>query len=504
MQTRNLSSRTTVVFLLGALAVVLMALLISGSMTLSSALPRDRVSIVPIPATLSSGLPSPVTNTPEIRRDAVHLRDHVEVVVKSVDGQLLDAEAVIDGRLHSIRGSGLIPSEVGDVVFKSAGYLPASVRVDGVKVEVVLRPACRVEGAIFDAVTKLRLSGVAVSLESCAVGIPTVSVTTSSEGEFHFDAVASGSYVLHGAPPGYVPLCTGAAARKSGISLNIAGSLRVDVPVYPVYVALCGVHNRTNLSDAVFGSLVGCSFSNQPGPNLPQWFDGEILRTIGETADRLGIVNAYGEACCLEEPSSGLEGQVNFVFEGDSEAESRSILYQPLAQFIRSPVPVWHSLDRVFQTGILTVESPITLRICEGTGIVFGGLETTPGSFTVELPKGDYLVGPIDMNPLLSPELWTRTVSVSGQVKLTIAPAEGFATLSFTGGGEWPHGVLCCRGRGFSMGLPLKNLPIVMPISPGSFDFFVLAAPGSEDSPVWTKTVSVEAGQSISMKVGKN
>ena len=501
---RRVSRRAMSLCLAGAVAVVFMAFAIHWSMTPLTVPHREAVSIVALPGGSSNGGRAVAVSPVDSDRGAVDLADMSEVIVKNGAGQLLDAEAVAQDRRYTIRGSGWIPKASGTVTVSSVGYAPASVKLDEAKIDVVLHPAFRVEGAIFDAATKARVPGVPISLEPRLAGGPPIVCKTNGAGEFKFETVPKGLYVLRGEPTGYVPLCSGLSAISSGISVDVSENVHVEVPTYPVYVALCGIHNQTNLADVVFGALISCGFSQQPGLNLPQWFDRDVVVTISDAARALGILHPYGQACCLEVPSETLDGQVDFVFDGDSVAISKKVVFQPLAEFLRNPVVTWHTIERTFALGALTVESPITLRICEGSGVVFGGVETTPGSFTVELPHGTYVVGPLDMNPMLQPEQWTRTVSIPSQGKVTIAPAAGFATLELTGGSEWPRGVLCCKGQGFSMGLPVKNLPNTMPVSPGTYEFVVLLESGSQDPPVWKGAITLEAGQRMVMKVGNN
>lgn len=482
--------------------LVMLALLIRSIIAPSVAPPRSAVSFVAVPADPSTGQDASVASLPEIPRIAVDSVDMCEVVVRNVEGQYLLAQVEVNGKKLQIRGSGWMPASSGEVAISSTGYVPTIVGLRGSRVEVILRPARRVEGVIFDVVTKNRLPGVSVSLEPRVAGEPPLLGKTDSEGQFLFPDTASGSYVLRGAPPGYVPLCTDLGARSSGIPVEVSENLQVDVSAYPVYVTLCGVYNQTNLTNDVFGALVSCVFSQQPGPSLPQWFEHEVMQVIRDKASLLGITNAYGDACCLQAVPASLTGRVEFFFDVDQSRIPKDVAFQSLAEFLHRPEPIWHGLERMFKVGTLIVESPITLRIAESSGIVFGGIETIPGSFAVELPHGNYVVGPLDMHPLLRPEQWTRHVSVPSQGKVTISPAEGAATLGLTGGTEWPLGILVATGRGFSMGIPLKNLPTSMPVSPGSYEFSVLAEPGSQESPVWQGAITLEAGQSKVFTIG--
>lgn len=498
---RRVSRKDVALWMTAFAAVAILAWRVHQSIAPSVALHRSAVSVVVVPDDSSTGHAASPAPAPEIPRVAVDAGDMCEIVVKDVEGQFLEAEAVASGRKQLIRGSGWMPTSYGEVTISSDGHVPAIVSLRSGRVDVLLRSARRVGVVIFDAVTKERLPGVPVHLEPRAAGDPPLMGNTDSEGKIHFSAVAKGPYVLRGAPVGYVPLCTDLDARGSGIPLEVSGNLQVDVPAYPVYVTLCGVYNQTNLTDAVFGALVSCGFSHVPGPELPQWCEKDVMQRIRDVALSLGIANAYGHGCCLRVAPITLTGQVDFVFDVDRSRISKDVTFQPLAEFLRRPEPVWHSLQRTFQIGELIVESPIALRIVESSGIAFGGIETVPGSFSVELPHGNYLVGPLDMHPLLRPKQWTLHVSVPNQGKVTIAPAEGVATLHITGGSEWPLGVLCTSGSGVSMGIPLRSLPTAMPVSPGSYEFSVLAEPGSQEPPVWRRAITLEAGQSKVLSV---
>jgi hypothetical protein len=487
-----------------ALGVSLVVFVVTRVLDVPAAPIRPKVVVEPVPHVVSHPVPDPLARPAEaIRREIV--QEHmVEILVSNANGHPLSAEVACRETTIFIQGSGWIDRSVGNVTVSSVGYLPNDVEVRGERVEVVLQPACTLRGIVFDAATGSRVVGASVSLEKAPNGEVIRTGLTDDKGEFFFPALAPARLVVHGQATGYVPFCEGPTTLSPGIELDIQEDLRVEIPVFPVYAALCAVRNSTNLGDDVLRALVACSFSEQPGRELPQWFGRDVSTQMSEASKVLGITLAYGQACCMDRAPQSLSGRVDFVVRGQSAAGSAAVIFQPLQDLLRNPVPSIHTIAYRWDVGTLTVEAPITLRIASKSRIVFGGLQTMPGSFVCELPHGTYVVSPIDGNPLLDPESWTREVVIPKHGKVEIAPAEGFATLQLIDEKHWPGGVVAFSGRRASMGIPLKNLPVSMPVSPGTYSFSVVRGSGMAETVVWTREVTLNSGDSKVLRIASD
>jgi hypothetical protein len=88
--------------------------------------------------------------------------------------------------------------------------------------------------------------------------------------------------------------------------------------------------------------------------------------------------------------------------------------------------------------------------------------------------------------------------------KIEIAPAEGFATLQLIDEKHWPGGVVAFSGRRASMGIPLKNLPVSMPVSPGTYSFSVVRGSGMAETVVWTREVTLNSGDSKVLRIASD
>ncbi len=502
MESQPKSRRRIVYYALVVFAVLVGAVLINRVILLDP---------VPSPAKATIRVTPGVTVGESEDSDAVHvdaqrspadLEGMTEVVVRNSEGVLLEARVEGNGRRYLVHGSGWVPSALGSVTVSAVGYVSASIEVRDRRVEVVLRTAYSLRGALFDALTKERVAGVRVSLEAPSGAESTLTCVTDSGGGFQFSGLPNDQYTIYGNASGYVPLCSGLASLASGIVVDVSENAYVEAPLYPIYVALCEVNNGTNLRDDVFRALLMCRFG-QPGANLPAWFDIDMTEQIAGVANSLGITHAYGQACGLEVAPKSLTGEVHFVIKGRGHVASVEVPFQPLLEFMRSPRRSMHSINHQFNIGAITVEAPIAMRICAKAGLMFGGLKTSPGSSTFEVPHGTYVVSPLDEHPLLDAAKWTREVTVPEHSKVIIEPVEGFATLQLTGGSQWPRGVLSCSGPGFTLGILLNKLPVTMPVSPGTHNFSVLVAPGSSES-VWRGGITIQAGESKVLQVGND
>ena len=496
------SRRLAVCLALAVLGVSLTVLLVTRS--LDPPVTPDRVKIVveSVPREVAPQVADSDAPSAEAVRSEV-VREHmVEILVTNPEGQPLMADVTRGEITISIQGSGWIADHPGILLVSSAGHIPRNVSVEGERLEVVLQPACSLHGIVFDIVTGSRVIGASVSVETAVGGEPPRTSVTDGNGEFLITDLPPARVVVHGQADGYVPFCEGPETAFPGIGLDVRENLRIEIPLFPIYVALSKVQNSTNLQDDVLGALLICRFAAQPGSNLPQWLDQDISNQIAEVAESLGITQAYGQACCLEREPDSLSGRVDFVVRGQSAVGSAAVIFQPLQDFLLYPAPSIHNIDTQWDIGALTVEAPITLRVAAKAGIVFGGLQTTPGSFTCELPYGKYVVSPLDLNPLLDSKSWTREVEIPEQDRVAIAPAEGFATLELVAGRRWPGGVVSCTGSDFSMGIPLKNLPVSMPASPGTYRFSVMVGSGKVEDVVWRREVTLDADESTVLRIG--
>lgn len=478
-----------------ALAVFLAALALNRCLAPAHAVKPATVNIEVLGKPRVQVGAEPVAWQSDSRRSAVRPQGMVSIAVKNVEGRPVEAQVAWQDTGMVVRGESWIPARVGTVTVTAPGYRSHSLDVADQDVEVVLTPVYHLDVRVVDVATEHPIAGVALSLEDSERKSAALLGVTNREGECSFKEVLAGRYMLFGELLGYASFASGSAAMKPGIAVDVGADLRISVAMSPIYVALCAVNNSTNLEDEVLRSLLLCKFRQQPGSNLPQWLDVDLTNRIAAVADSMGLIHAYGQSCLLTTAPTSLMGQVDFTLRGTGPVASFDVGFQPFAEFVNAPGVTWHSLDGQWEVAELTVECPIDMRICVKSGMVFGGLTTKAGSFTCHLPHGSYIVGPQDAHPLLDAAKWTREVQIPGVSHVSIAPPEGFGTLEIVGGDQWPRGVLCFSGAGFTMGIPLKNLPVTMPVSPGSFDFRVLLSPDVPGPAVWQETVAIQAGQ---------
>lgn len=451
--------------------------------------------------------PDPVAASipePDLRavRSAAEAVSAVRISVKNPSGSLLAAEVRSQELSVTIDGVGWLPLNAGTVTVHAKGHVSKDVVILDMAQDVVLQPSHAIRGFVFDAATGTRIPKASVRTVHSVQDPASRTCVTDEDGTFTIDGLESGELVLLSEAEGYVPYFDGAKATFPGSRITLAGDLRVEIPLSPVYVALCNIQNSTNLSDDVLGALLACSFSEKPGQHLPQWFEGQVFAQIAAVAKFLGIRAPYGDASLLDSMPPSLQGKVDFVVRGQGSAGSTPVTFQPLQEFLRDPAPSLHVISNHWNLGRLTVESPIGLRICPKQGIVFGGLKTSPGTCTYDLPHGTYIVSPLDAHPLLDSASWTREVTLPTESRLSISPPEGFGTLELAGGTQWPDGILGCQGPSFTMGIPLKDLPTSMPASPGEYDFYVVLGAGQSQREAWRGKVTLRAGESKVFRIG--
>jgi hypothetical protein len=444
------------------------------------------------------------TETLAPRREPAELGHSIRVTVTDSDGELLKATARIGATEYRIDGSGHVLANGPTMHVFAAGYVPQDVSTarEQSDIRVTLQRSFIVEGFAYDAATQIRLRGARVTLENAAGQRITDESETDQSGHFHLESPEGGTLVIRGLAAGYLPMSGKAGEPYGGVRIEVRERTRVEIPMRPIYVALCALQNSTNLDDAVLRSLVACRFVEQPGRELPEWHSRTVLKQIAKAAEELGIKHAYGQACYAERPPESLQGRAAFVARGQGSLGAATVVFQPLVEFQRRPMLAHHVANRQWTTSRLTIEAPLALRVCVKSGFVFGGLPTEPGRFTYELPNGSYIVSPLDDHALLTGKSWKQLVELDGPRELKIMAPEGFATLKIIGGEQWPQGILTCSGNGANLAIPLKNLPFETPASPGQFRFRVIVGSGQSEEVVWSKEVSITADKEVILRVG--
>lgn len=448
---------------------------------------------------VAASMPEPDLGAVRSAADGV---SSVRISVKNSSGRLLAAEVRSQTLSVTIDGVGWLPLNAGTVTVHAKGHVSKDVVILGSAQDVVLQPSHAIRGFVFDAATGARIPKASVRTVHSAQDPASRTCLTDEEGTFAIDGLEPGELVLLSEAEGYAPYFDGAKATFPGSRITLEGDLRVEIPLSPIYVALCNVQNSTNLSDDVLGALLACSFSEKPGQHLPQWYEGQVSARIAAVAKSLGMRAPYGDASLLDSVPPSLQGKVDFVVRGQGSAGSTPVTFQPLEEFLRDPAPSLHVITNQWNLGRLTVESPIGLRICAKQGIVFGGLKTSPGTCTYDLPHGTYIVSPLDAHPLLDSTSWMREVTIPAESRVSISPPEGFGTLELAGGIQWPDGILGCQGPSFTMGIPLKDLPTSMPASPGEYDFYVVLGAGQSEREAWRGKVTIRAGETKVFRIG--
>lgn len=440
----------------------------------------------------------------QVIRAAVDAGRVVEVTVVDELGAFLVADVSAGGEVQRIRGSGAVNVAAPDLLVASPGFAAQRLKVDpgGSAVRVVMKRVIRVEGFVYDVATAKRLRGVAVALEDLVGNSLALPFTTADDGGFRFDCPSEGDVVIRGGKAGYLPISGGASSAHGGVVVDVERGIHVEIPLHPVYVALCELQNSTNLDDRVLRALVACRFVEQPGRELPEFHSRSIVDGIVDVSRRLGIVHAYGTACILDGPAYSLEGTVAFVVRGQGSLGTAKVTFQPWLEFLEKPLPTRHVASQRWATSTLTVESPLPLRICPSGGFVFGGVTTEPGTFSCALPEGRYVVGPLDDHGLLTGSEWTQMVDLRSAQVVKVHPKNGFGTLRIEGGGKWSAGILTCKGGGASLAIMLDRLPVEMPVTPGKFRFDVRVGAADREVVVWSRELAIEAGARRVLLVG--
>jgi hypothetical protein len=424
--------------------------------------------------------------------------EHVSgmVIVNVLDdrGSPVEGTATGDfGRLV-VRGAVHIPEGAGRVAIEARGFLSEVVTVDRDVVDVVMRRAVSISIYFYDVVTNAPVGGVKARVctdKDARVGERLAE--TDSTGRIVVDGLPPTRVSVYGEALGYIAACESPSSAAPGLLVDLAGDRSVEVPMYPIVVGVCEVRNETNLSDDVLGAMMTCGFSRQPGASLPGWCDREVSASIARICRSRGLDLVYAQACYLPRALPSLMGQASF-YGGARDLGRADVEFRPFAEVVQQPSPSLHVVNETWRVGELVVESPVALRICE-PGALFGGLPTTPGSCTYQLPYGEYVVGPLDDNPLLDAAAWTRRVRVPEDARVVIAPEAGFATLELRRGDSWRNGVLRYVGAGVTFGVPLDSLPFSMPVTPGAYDFDVFVASGADVKVVWRGSVTLAAGE---------
>ncbi len=439
-----------------------------------------------------------------VERVAVPLDKQVEVTVQDPSGRFLDAEAVKGDRTTAIRGSGLLPRGYGKVTVRSPGHEAKEVDIGDEKVSVRLEPVYVVHVHAFDVVTQAPVSGVMVRLSHQLQERAVSGGTTDAGGRWASKALPAGSYVMHTSAEGYVPACKEPNSGMPGVELRLVDAdVRVDLPLYPVYVGLYTVSNGTNLTDDVLSAMLEVREAHTPGRLLPAFYEREMTTRFVDITKHNNIRPAYVSLCMLEHPVESLVTTVDFMLQG-KPCGSLAVTYRPLASVLRNPVPDALMLQQRWETGELEVEVPIAmLATSSGGGIPLGGIPLKAGVNRVEVPIGEYLVRPEDTDPFLGAKDWSTRIRVPTSGRVAFHPPEsGYGTLNLQRSPQWRTGVLIVSGKGQSLGSERSGVPCTLPVSPGEYDLVLYAGTGERPSVVWRRKVEVAKGGSVTVMVG--
>lgn len=429
--------------------------------------------------------------------------DMVQMTIRDRAGRHISGVVAYGDKTLDVNGSSLVPKALGSIRVSASGFLPQTASVGTTPVAIVLDQQCLVSGVVGDAASKAAIAGMEVRVTDFASGNLLGRAVTNETGEFTVAGIGEGRVVLAGESIGYVPLCTSLEALAPGVVLDLDRDVRVELHAFPIHVTLCSIDNSTNLGDEVIRGLVTCRFTNRPGTSVPSWHERTVSDKVARIAIASGITHAYSEQCALTSNDEPLDGRVEYSLLGNPVG-SMSCRFQRYDDFLDAPAPSVLTLGLQLPTVVVTVECPLELRICQRSGIMFGGIRTQAGSHQYRLPHGTYVVGPQDGHPLLDAREWVAALRVPDQDYVKISPESGFGTLRLTNGGVRADGFVKFSFAGGEMGIPLARLPVSMPASPGTYRLESYTTAADELEKKWSSEVIVQAGLETMVRVGSD
>jgi hypothetical protein len=323
---------------------------------------------------------------------------------------------------------------------------------------------------------------------------------TGSQGVFEFADLDAGDYVIDGDKDGYLSVCEGPNSQSPGLPMVVsAAGLEVALVMYPIYLAVYGVTNATNLGEREFAGLTVSLIRSSPGTEVPPYYANKVESEIREKAMRLGVAYPLSKMRVMHAPDQPAFVKVD-LFVCGHKCDSYEVQLKPLAEALANLAPEILPVRGRWDVSDLEVDCPVPLELSLGRASATA-IPISPGVTRLRLPHGRYQMHPSTLRSFLRRGEWERSVIVPEEQRIVVSPGKEFATLELRKSEYWKDEVLYLAGGDNQVVLwPHGGFPQLFYMSPGQYRLTLRA--GVEGKASWDQVVEVVNGERATVSVG--